>query len=173
MAKNYINIGGTNCNTIYIQGVRMDKIYGNGVLIYQREQTIFSGVNVQSGTTTAGNPYESKNGYSIKYPINFSEFDLLTITGTAGGRRTSNGTYNRYTGVYLEYSMNGTTWTNLETLYYAYQMGGEGATLAVPVDISTLSGEGYLRIRCWCRNSNIAETSGGYAYASNMTCTAQ
>ena len=160
---------------LYKGSNQIGKVYKGSTLVYQAEETIFSGISVQTAATGDDDPYDSETAYSSVYSIDFSQWDKLTITGIVGCVRTNAGSYNRSHQVALQYSVDGgSTYSNLSTLYDVYVLWDESATVNTTVDISSLTAtNGRLRIYCWVRNSNTESTSSGYTYCNTMTCIAE
>ena len=161
-----------------LENHQISKLYDNdrleNHLIYTAEETIFSGVNVETAWTSAGWAGESYTAYSPAYDIDFSYWDTLAITGTVGANKGSGGDYNRTSIVNVECSLDGgSSWQLLVTLFDEYLMWETSRSVNVTVDISNITAKnGKLRMYCKVQNDPTDRTSNGNTYCNDMQCIA-
>lgn len=171
-----IILNGTTFNnggTVTFNGQTVKEIKFGTTTVWKAEQTVFSGISVTTDNTGSHSAYDSKTAYSSEYALDFSDFSTLTVTGTGRFAISSQGSYGVENSITLQYKIGSGSWTNLSTLSSGYDNGSVSVSINSSIDISSITGSGYIRLQCWARNSNIGETSSGRSYINDATAVAQ
>lgn len=175
----HIGTNGVETGKLYrhngTNGVQIGKVFRNNgtdsKMIYNAEETIFAALSLNTGATSSGNAYQSKQAESEQYAINWNDWEYLKVTGTVGYDHKGGGTYNVSNSVKLLAYVNGETKT-LATFYSGYDGGDQLVNIDTSLDVVDFTGVGWVQVVCFVQNSNTTATSGGASYCTEMTCIA-